>query len=274
MEAGAIVALDYDIDCFVPRGKIGGPRRGPRRGAGEPLSIKLGDVVQVKVIEMDTEKKSLVCSIVREEEYHGHEDSSRGGYNLKHTESDRAYTLGDIPALKNLFKNQGGEIPVEAAPETPTVTETPAAVETPVAAEIPVSAETPSVVETSAVAEAPPVVEIPGVAENSMADDSLNISGDTIAGNVNPEVMNAGVEASAAAENIVQEQLKPDAADADPYEAAINTDNENFASVVESGVADAETPADGEPATDVSDSEPGTEIASKAGSDDEEATKS
>ncbi|MDH7516345.1 MAG: S1 RNA-binding domain-containing protein [Bacteroidota bacterium] len=127
MDAGAIVSLDYDIDCFVPRGKIGSPRRGGRRTA-QDISVKPGDTVQVKVIEMDPDKKSFICAIVREEELTSG-DESEGTFGSLHSPSDRAYTLGDIPALKNLFKSQGetpAPRPVGEKQQEPSMVQQPA----------------------------------------------------------------------------------------------------------------------------------------------------
>lgn len=179
MDAGAIVALEYEIDCFVPRGKMGAQRRGPRAPKpAETSAIKAGDSVQVKVLEMDIDKKSFICAIVREEGQDSREDHGGESFNMKTSTGERGFSLGDIPALQNLFKNQEAEA-AAAAPvvEAPVVEAAPVVEEAPVVEAAPVVEEAPvveaaPVVEEAPVAEAAPVVEDAPVAEAAPAEDA------------------------------------------------------------------------------------------------------
>ena len=155
-DSGAIVALDFDIDCFVPRGKMGGRRKGPRGGAPTPApTVVPGDTVRVKVLEMDIEKHSLIAALVREDGGgdsrhdrgdHRNEDSS---FSTASQQSERSFSLGDIAGLRNLLKATQDEEVAEAAPVIEEVAEA-----APVVEEV---AEAAPVVEE--VAEAAPVVE-------------------------------------------------------------------------------------------------------------------
>ncbi|MDT8323018.1 MAG: S1 RNA-binding domain-containing protein, partial [Bacteroidota bacterium] len=180
MEAGAIVALDFDIDCFIPRGKMGGRRR---RGQSAP-TYNVGDAVRIKVVEMDTEKHSFIGAIVREDgaepDSRDHDSSSRSDFKMpRASATEGAFTLGEeLDSLRELFNNTAAETAKpedEAATEAPAteiaeaaIEETPAATEeTPAATE-----ETPAATEeTPAATEETPAAteETPATAEETPA---------------------------------------------------------------------------------------------------------
>jgi small subunit ribosomal protein S1 len=126
MDAGAIVSLDFDIDCFVPRGKMG--IRKPRRGQGQgqqtaEAAMKTGDAVRVKVVEMDPEKRSFICSLIRDDA-DGKQAEDKPSFTVNQSASDRAYTLSDLPGMEALLGVQAAmqtarvePAPVEEKPE-------------------------------------------------------------------------------------------------------------------------------------------------------------
>ena len=159
MEAGAIVSLDFDMDCFVPRGKMGGRRR---RGQPAP-TLNVGDAVHVKIVEMDLEKHSFIGAIVREDggEPEPRRGEERSDFKMpRQSATEGAFALGELDSLKKLFDAGAEEASAEEAPkaeETPKAEEAPAT-ETPAPAEA--AAEESPAVETPA-EEAPKVEETP-----------------------------------------------------------------------------------------------------------------
>ncbi len=147
MESGAIVAMDFDIDCFVPRGKMGGRKR---RGAPtqQVATVNVGDSVRVKILEMNPERHSMIGAIMRDDSDDRPPRRERGGdedFTMPHSSpSDNAFRLGDIEGLQKLLNATAAAEPAPAP-----VVEAPAVVEAAV--------ETPAV--TEPVAEAPEVTE-------------------------------------------------------------------------------------------------------------------
>jgi hypothetical protein len=102
MDSGAIVALDFDIDCFVPKGKMG-PRKRGKDGKSVAPTFAVGDVVSLKVIEMDVEKHSFICAIMRDSADDTESGGSRTEFNIpKASSSDRNYSLGDVKGMQGL----------------------------------------------------------------------------------------------------------------------------------------------------------------------------
>jgi hypothetical protein len=133
----------------------------------------------VKVLEIDLDKKSMICALMRDETEHA-KSRNNDSISFKSTPSDRAFTLGDVADFSKLFPSRTEDdttagqaapaeraapdtaIPVESvsAPDLPVpdveteVLETPDRPEESVA--VPISNGTPSDMETGA--EATPVV--------------------------------------------------------------------------------------------------------------------
>ena len=107
MDAGLLVSMEYDLDCFIPRGKMGSRRGGKRGGAPQaPPSFNVGDSVHVKIIEMDPQKHSFVGAILRDESKdtdHRHGDRDDDYSIPRVTASDNAFRLGDIEGLQKLL---------------------------------------------------------------------------------------------------------------------------------------------------------------------------
>jgi small subunit ribosomal protein S1 len=179
-ESGAIVSLEFDIDCFVPRGKMGGRRKGGPRGSAPAAAptVAPGDSVRVKILEMDIDKHSLIAALVRED---GGGDSRRDrgerrdedpNFSTASQQSERSFSLGDIAGLRNLLKaTQEEEAAATPAPDAapvveaaPVIEEAPVVEAAPVIEEAPV-AEAAPVIEEAPVAEAAPVIEEAPVAE-------------------------------------------------------------------------------------------------------------
>jgi len=189
MDAGILVAMDHGLDCFVPRGKMGTRRGGGKRGGPQQPAaptFNIGDVVHLKIIEMDPQKHSFVGAMVRDEssepERRHHDRDRDTDYNIpRPTASDNAFRLGDIEGLHKLLNStafaeataadEAANVPTSETSETVVneiATETPA-VEEP-------ATETPAVeepaTETPAVEE--PATETPAVeepAEDATADE-------------------------------------------------------------------------------------------------------
>jgi|GEM_PF-1259057 len=158
MQAGAIVSLDFDMDCFVPRGKMGRHRR------GQPApSYEVGDKVRIRVVEMDVEKHSFIGAIVREDggddEPQGRE--SRQDFRMpRQSESDGGFKLGDLEGLQQLLNSTAKADESEPA----TSTEEPPAPDEAKAAETPQAEESTPVTPP---AEESPAVEPPSTDEPS-----------------------------------------------------------------------------------------------------------
>jgi ribosomal protein S1 len=181
MDAGAIVSLDHDIDCFIPRGKMGGRRR---PGGDNTETHNIGDTVRIRIVEMDVEKHSFIGAIAREEtepsrpQRRGERSEPRSDFKMPHqSSSDSAFKLGDLEGLQKLFNANVAAEAAEAAAAAPkaevaTAAATPIVEETPVVEEIPVVEETLVVEETPAVEEAPAVEEIPAVEETPVVEET------------------------------------------------------------------------------------------------------
>ncbi|MBE0644842.1 MAG: S1 RNA-binding domain-containing protein, partial [Bacteroidetes bacterium] len=177
MEAGAIVSLDFDIDCFVPRGKMGGRRR---RGSESPETNNVGDKVRIRVVEMDVDKHSFIGSIARDDsdsapqhQRRGERSEPRSDFKMPHqSSSDNAFKLGDLEGLQKLFQATAAAEAAEAAAKAPAVEEAPVVEETPVVEEAPVVEETPVAEEAPAVEETPVAEEVPAVEETPIAEEA------------------------------------------------------------------------------------------------------
>ncbi len=158
MDAGAIVSLDFDIDCFVPRGKMGirKPRRGQQQAA-EP-TMNVGDTVRVKVVEMDPEKRSFICAMVREDSGDDRHYDDKPSFTVNQSASDRAFTFADVPGMQALLN-----VPTMQTTPEPAAIETPAPAPADVEPVAAVEPEAPVTDVETPVAEPP--VEEPMIAE-------------------------------------------------------------------------------------------------------------
>jgi ribosomal protein S1 len=164
MDAGAIVSLEYDIDCFVPRGKMGARRR-PRKGAPQTAAatdLNVGDSVRVNVIEMDSDKHSFICGFVRDSADADHGDSRESGFSSRHSASERAFTLGEIAGLHKLVLDGDSAVAIEASADIEEAPKADVVIDQPIAV-----AEEP-VTEAAASVE-PPVIEPPAVETETTA---------------------------------------------------------------------------------------------------------
>ena len=191
MPAGAIVELPHDVDAFIPRGKM---RSRAKRGKKE-TTYNIGDVVRVRVVDINVEKHELIVGIDYEEKQSEHR-SEKQKEELKQATSDRAFTLGDIAGLREMISSPEKSTPpsapvVEQVVET-SPTEVPV-IETPV---INLQETTPDVIITPALSEetteSTPVVQ---VNENSDHQPTT----------LNTETIEAVVEPSPAEEAVTNE---------------------------------------------------------------------
>ncbi|MFZ1730244.1 MAG: S1 RNA-binding domain-containing protein [Bacteroidota bacterium] len=178
MDAGAIVSLEHDIDCFIPRGKMGGHRR-PAGDTSETHNI--GDTIRIKIVEMDPDKHSFIGAVPREENEQSSRPQRRGGDRSEprsdfkmpqQSSSDSAFRLGDLEGLQKLFRANAEAEAAEAAITAPVVEKAPEVAETPVVDEAPAVAETPVVEEAPTVDETPVVEEAPAVDETPVVEEA------------------------------------------------------------------------------------------------------
>lgn len=182
MPAGAVVELPFDVDGFVPRGKMG-PKG--KKGGRKESSYTVGDAVRVQIVDIDIEGRSLICSIAREEQVR-ETRSEKERDDLKQAASDRAFTLGDIAGLKEMFRKPEStpSAPVEnmRTPEpsqTPEPPDTVEAISSPVVSE-PVQEPGAEVqdasLETPAVAESLPESFIPPDDQEGTAEEPTSVA--------------------------------------------------------------------------------------------------
>ena len=120
--AGAIVALPFDVDAFVPRGKMKLRRR--RGQKPEDSEVKVNDVLKVRILEIDPDNRSIVCGVAFPEQKDTdrpkrkpRDDHRRVTQQYALNESDRNYTLGEIGALQGIVveEEKSKEPPAAAA---------------------------------------------------------------------------------------------------------------------------------------------------------------
>jgi small subunit ribosomal protein S1 len=125
--------------------------------------VRPGQEVNVKIIEIDPERRRLSLSLKRlEPEYRIHEDSmgeegeeGEEGEYLEDVETGEVEGVGEETAAETAEETVDEAEAPEAAAEAPAAAEEPAVVEEPAVAEAPATAEAPAVAEEPAAAEAP-----------------------------------------------------------------------------------------------------------------------
>lgn len=115
LDAGIIVTLENDLDAFVPRGRMGGRKKG-----GKAPDLQIGEEIRLKVLEMNPEKHSIICAPPREEVKHTSPREREQTPVQFTTASSTGFTLGELTSLKNLFPQEAvAEPQVESQPVTP-----------------------------------------------------------------------------------------------------------------------------------------------------------
>jgi small subunit ribosomal protein S1 len=130
LDAGMLVRVEDNLDCFVPKGRMGS-KRGGRRGGQAPAApaYAVGDTVNLKILEMDPQKHTFVGAVLREErEERGfrRDRDSGGDFEIpRATASDKAFRLGDIEGLQKLLASSALPDPDSATDSTEQQSEQP-----------------------------------------------------------------------------------------------------------------------------------------------------
>lgn len=115
LDAGIIVTLENDLDAFVPRGRMGGRKKG-----GKAPDLQIGEEIRLKVLEMNPEKHSIICAPPREEVKHTSPRERDQTPVQFTTASSTGFTLGELTSLKDLFPREAvAEPQAESRSEAP-----------------------------------------------------------------------------------------------------------------------------------------------------------